>query len=309
MSVAKCNECGNQVSTKADKCPNCGAPVKKKIRIGCVGSAIIIVFVLMLVVKVSEFFEEKSKERERIETVKYRTKLENEKKEKERIALEKKKKAQQKFIDEIEDHYQKVFTLYNAKKYEEAKKELDPFINYGKLDYKEVKTIYNAIKIDELEKKVRKIPVSKLSENLNIYKELMELDPTNSRYKKKVAFYNAKYEEKRRKEERQMRKASSDLELLDWHWTWEHGYVTAEGQIKNISGRKLERVQALVTWYDKNGNMITSDSSLIEYDPILPGQTSPFKVIERYNPAMKTANIEFKFMWGNLIPTYYRKSK
>ena len=24
MSLAKCNECGNQVSTKADKCPNCG---------------------------------------------------------------------------------------------------------------------------------------------------------------------------------------------------------------------------------------------------------------------------------------------
>ena len=52
--------------------------------------------------------------------------------------------------------------------------------------------------------------------------------------------------------------------------------------------------------------MITSDSSLIEYDPILPGQTSPFKVIERYNPAMEKANIEFKHMWGNRIPTYHK---
>lgn len=27
MALKKCKECGNQVSTKADKCPKCGAPV------------------------------------------------------------------------------------------------------------------------------------------------------------------------------------------------------------------------------------------------------------------------------------------
>ncbi len=26
MALKKCRECGNQVSTKADKCPSCGAP-------------------------------------------------------------------------------------------------------------------------------------------------------------------------------------------------------------------------------------------------------------------------------------------
>jgi tetratricopeptide (TPR) repeat protein len=307
VGLAKCKECGNQVSTKADKCPNCGAPIKKKTRIGCIGSIIIIIFVLILIGKVSNFFEERSKEQERLEKARIEAQLEKERKEKERIASEKEKKNQKKFLEAIEGHYQKVFKLYKAKKYEEAAKELDPFINYGKLDYKDVETIYKEVRIDELEKKVRKIPVSKVSENLKIYKDLLDLDPTNPRYKKKVVYYNTKYKEKRREEERQRLKAKSDLELLNCHWSSEHGYVTAEGQVKNISGRKLERVEALVTWYDKNGNMITSDSSLIEYNPILPGQTSPFKVMERYNPAMQTANIEFKFMWGNRIPTYYQK--
>jgi hypothetical protein len=30
MALIKCKECGNNVSTKADKCPNCGAPVTKR---------------------------------------------------------------------------------------------------------------------------------------------------------------------------------------------------------------------------------------------------------------------------------------
>lgn len=30
MSLKKCKECGTQVSSKADKCPSCGAPLKKK---------------------------------------------------------------------------------------------------------------------------------------------------------------------------------------------------------------------------------------------------------------------------------------
>lgn len=156
--------------------------------------------------------------------------------------------------------------------------------------------------IKDLEAKVKPIPAYNINGNLKIYKKLLKLDPNNIKYKEKVAYYSSKLEEKKKR--REQLRAGSDLELLNWHWSEDCGYVKAQGQVKNISGRKLERVEALVTWYDKNGNMITSDSSLIEYDPILPGQVSPFKVMERYNPAMKKASIEFKFMWGNKIPTY-----
>lgn len=35
MALRKCNECGHQISTKADVCPSCGAPQKKK-SLGCI---------------------------------------------------------------------------------------------------------------------------------------------------------------------------------------------------------------------------------------------------------------------------------
>lgn len=37
MALKQCKECGNEVSTKADNCPHCGARVKAKKRIGCLG--------------------------------------------------------------------------------------------------------------------------------------------------------------------------------------------------------------------------------------------------------------------------------
>jgi len=44
MALKKCNECGNEVSTKADKCPNCGAPIKKGIGCGTLIGIIVLVW-------------------------------------------------------------------------------------------------------------------------------------------------------------------------------------------------------------------------------------------------------------------------
>ena len=263
----------------------------------------------MIMSAVSDFFENRSKERKRHEKAQIAAQQEQARQEKKRIAEEKKEEQKKDFIENMEDHYQKAVTLYGDKKYSEAAKEVEYFIKYNKLDYREIEPIYKEIAIWELEEKVRKIPASEVRENLSIYQDLFELDPLNEKYREKLTFYQTKLDAKLREEQQQRLKAGSDLELLSWHWSSEHGYATAEGEVKNISGKKLERIEALVTWYDKDGTMITSDSSLIEYDPLLPGQTSPFKVYERYNPEMNSARIEFKFMWGGKIPTYRRKSK
>ncbi len=98
-----------------------------------------------------------------------------------------------------------------------------------------------------------------------------------------------------------------DLELLDWNWSSSHGYVTAKGQVENISDKSLRNVEAVVTFDDKDGGFITSSSALIEFNPILPGQTSPFSVTETHNPAMKKASIQFKFLMGGTISTYREK--
>jgi len=47
MAMKKCKECGNEVSTKAESCPKCGAVLKKKTGcLGYIGAGILILFVL-----------------------------------------------------------------------------------------------------------------------------------------------------------------------------------------------------------------------------------------------------------------------
>lgn len=83
----------------------------------------------------------------------------------------------------------------------------------------------------------------------------------------------------------------------------EYGYNYVEGQVKNTSSESLQHVTAVATWYGADGKFITSDNALVEYDPLLPGQTSPFKVGSRTNPAMKKYSLAFKKLLGGEIPS------
>ncbi len=67
--------------------------------------------------------------------------------------------------------------------------------------YNKTRTVSKKATIAKLENKVRKIPVSNASENLKIYQQLLSLNPKNQRYKKKVAFYEARVKEQKRKQQ------------------------------------------------------------------------------------------------------------
>lgn len=95
------------------------------------------------------------------------------------------------------------------------------------------------------------------------------------------------------------------LRLDDWHWSKNSSsYVAAEGQVTNMSSRSLEHVEAVVTFKTETGEFITSESALIEFDPLLPGQTSPWRVLATWNPRMSKAHVEFKHLLGGRIETY-----
>ena len=95
------------------------------------------------------------------------------------------------------------------------------------------------------------------------------------------------------------------LELLAFHCSRGGGgeYAIAEGQVKNTSPGPLRSVLAVVTFYDKKGMFITSDSSLIDFRPLLPNQVSAFKVYATWNPAMQNTVVEFKEHAGGKIMT------
>jgi hypothetical protein len=81
------------------------------------------------------------------------------------------------------------------------------------------------------------------------------------------------------------------------------GYYIVEGEVRNISGERLADVEAVASWYASNGTFITSDSALIDYNPIMPGQTSPFKVMSTANPEMDKYSVGFKTVLGLPIAT------
>jgi len=47
---------------------------------------------------------------------------------------------------------------------------------------------------------------------------------------------------------------------------------------------------------------VTSEDAVLEYDPRMPGQTSPFKIMIRDNPLIKTFRVNFKHIFGSTIP-------
>lgn len=81
----------------------------------------------------------------------------------------------------------------------------------------------------------------------------------------------------------------------------ESGFMFVEGLVTNNSSDSLKNVEAVATYNDASGKMVTSEDTLIEYNPILPGQTSPFKVMATYNPAMASCSVSFKGLMGGEI--------
>lgn len=82
-----------------------------------------------------------------------------------------------------------------------------------------------------------------------------------------------------------------------------------KGEVKNTSNEPLKNVQAVAKLYDKQDNLITSETALLEHNPVMPGQTSPFEVIGTANPLMQNAQLEFSELMGGRIPHSLKPKK
>ena len=98
------------------------------------------------------------------------------------------------------------------------------------------------------------------------------------------------------------------LEIQNFTCTQSYGYMIIEGAVKNVSAFRQKNVQAVGSFYTSDSQFISSGTALVEYDPVLPGQTTPFKVMARTNPAYARCKIEFKEFWGGLISSCVKGS-
>ncbi len=101
---------------------------------------------------------------------------------------------------------------------------------------------------------------------------------------------------------------SPPLELLSWKCEKEHGYVFVLGEVRNVSSRSLENITAVGTFRTKNGDLVKTETALVEYNPILPGQASPFKAGGTDNPQITSCAVAFKHLLGGSV-SFTDKSK
>jgi len=208
MFSAYYKESGGQlIHKKANECTDCGDPLERKAnsvkeKVGFLGFVLIIIILLVFMGKTSDFFEKGSQIKDSPEKQNTAPVL-GKKLINYRISVPETKKPKEKLPETIETHDMELMALHNEKRHDEASRELDLFQKYNKLDNKKVEDNKKNIEIAELEKKAKSIPVSRVLDNLNIYKQLLALEPNNAKYKKKVAFYKNKLEVNERKKEKE----------------------------------------------------------------------------------------------------------
>lgn len=99
------------------------------------------------------------------------------------------------------------------------------------------------------------------------------------------------------------------LELLDYENIREYGFITVKGEVKNISDKRLENILVVIYYFDENDEFIKTAEALIDYNPIMPNQISPFEAITTDNPLITNYIVTFKFMFGEFIPIINSRNK
>lgn len=205
-----------------------------------------------------------------------------------------------------EDKYQEGIGLIKQGKWDDA---IIQLILLMEQNYKDSKILYYyASAKSELEGEYRDIDMSAhyISNIPDEYDGVLKQDILKFKQEVIQESNNTTEEDKRQRTIEYAREQGLfDLEAVSFRWYISHSYVIAEGQVKNLTTSSLDNVMAVITYRTKDDTFITSDSALIEYTPLLAGQTSPFKVITPYNPEMSTASLEFaEFSGGKLNADY-----
>lgn len=64
-----------------------------------------------------------------------------------------------------------------------------------------------------------------------------------------------------------------------------------QGEIKNISSKPINHIGITATFRDAGGNLINFTRRYAKYNPLLPGQVSPFEGFGDANPVIVVATI------------------
>jgi hypothetical protein len=204
------------IREKVNESPDMGVPLERnsnsvKEKVGFLGFVLIIIILLVFMGEISNFFEKGPQIENSVEKRNTAPVLDKRLMNDSPLICEKTKPNEQPF-ETIETYDLGLMALDNEKKHNDASRKVALLRKNNKLDDKNVEDIKKKREIAELEKKAISIPVSRVSDNLNIYKQLLAVEPDNPKYKKKVDFYKAKLEENKEKKEKEAQFVMIDKE-------------------------------------------------------------------------------------------------
>ena len=104
---------------------------------------------------------------------------------------------------------------------------------------------------------------------------------------------NAGFSDEKKKEEGS---GNDVLTVLSSRCVHEHGYVHYIGEVKNKSKQKLSNIIAHVTFRTSTGEVVKTGEALLDFNPLMPSQTSPFTVLATDNPMIKRCELSFKVL-------------
>jgi hypothetical protein len=91
------------------------------------------------------------------------------------------------------------------------------------------------------------------------------------------------------------------LKLLGHGCRRESTYQVCEGEVRNETDQRLDSVMAEVRFTDQAGTFVKSGNAMINYQPLMPGQTSSFMVMTTDNPQIRHFSIGFREMFGGKL--------
>ena len=94
---------------------------------------------------------------------------------------------------------------------------------------------------------------------------------------------------------------SRPLELISRKCGKENINVYVIGEVKNISSESMKDVMAVGRFRTKDGSLVKTEEAIIDSNPILPGQTSPFKVGGLDDPVITDCYLSFKNQSGQQL--------
>ncbi len=77
--------------------------------------------------------------------------------------------------------------------------------------------------------------------------------------------------------------------------------MRVNGEVRNISNEPLEDVEVVAGFRSADGRLVKSGSALIDFNPLLPGQSSAFEARAEDDPEVSDCNVAFRKPGGEEI--------